>query len=174
MKFYNGGVTIADKKREFKWLAEKANHVLDNFVNDSRGHHDLDFLQIQEAIKKSITKKLYKDEYICYHKRDGVLYVGFFKVSDNYVVIQTMYHPQDQLLRREEEMKNLKDKLKTPSGGKRNTKDPIDEVNIEGQGHLLPLAIREDFEKDGYGHIKTEEDLTEYLKTCKSKPIQLH
>jgi hypothetical protein len=84
-----------------------------------------------------------------------------------------MYQPSNNLERRIEEMKALKAKLKKPAQGKRNSKQSIDEFDVGNIDADLPVPVQEMFVQMGNPEVKTENDLTEYLKTVKSKPIQL-
>jgi hypothetical protein len=175
MNTSNGTITIDGKKREFKWLAQCADHLLENKSSEYADDHDLGFQEIQEAIKKSVARKENtKQLYICYVDFKGRLYIAYFWVTTDYCLISTMFHPSNHLERRKEEMKALKEKLKKPSGGQRNKKQSIDEYDINSIGTPLNPTVLWTFEQSGLGHIKTEEDLTEHHRKLKSKPIQLH
>lgn len=70
-------------------------------------------------------------------------------------------------------MTDLKNKLKKPVKGKRSSRQSIDEFDIGNTDTDLPAPVQEMFVQMGNPEVKTENDLTEYLKTVKSKPIQL-
>lgn len=90
----NGKVKINNQWREFYWLNQYVDHLVDKYGTEN---HDLTATQIEEAVKHSIAKRKIKNTYYVYTEYNGTFYFGVIIVKGDYCYIKTMYHPQHKL-----------------------------------------------------------------------------
>jgi hypothetical protein len=159
----NTKIKIADKKRELYWNTTSITHILDNMGDKD---HDLNFLQIEELLTKGIAERIKNNRYAIYCKVGKRIYLGIVLVNLEFMYPITMYHPSNKLNYIKDKMTKLKRKL--ISKGKRNAKDSIDQVNLNGsEGEPLDPSFYDALVLAGLPEIDTWE---KFFATCEGKP----